>query len=115
MSATSLRSNPIELPALPRPVIGVLAMVAFVVMSAVLWSLLGPLVNRPVTSVRVDGELSRLKPADIALLDAVITGTPVVKPAPLRGLPDSAPASTRPMARISSSRPYRAIGRRLVP
>lgn len=67
MSATSLRSNPIELPALPRPVIGVLAMVAFVAMAAVLWSLLGPLVNRPVTSVRVDGQLTRLKPADIAL------------------------------------------------
>lgn len=67
MSATSLRHRSIELPALPRPVLGVLAMVVAVALAMLLWSLLGPLVNRPVSSVRVDGQLTRLKPTDIAL------------------------------------------------
>lgn len=67
MSATSLRHNAVEMPTLPRPVIGVLAMVAAVALAVLLWSLVGPLVNRPVSSVRVDGHLTRLKPADIAL------------------------------------------------
>lgn len=67
MSATSLRSPRIEAPTLPRPVFRVLATTAAVALLMLLWTMLAPLVNRPVSALRIDGQLTRLTPADIAI------------------------------------------------
>ena len=67
MSATSLRSPSIATPTLPRPVLGILATAATAALLMLLWTMIAPLVNRPVSALRVDGQLNRLRPVDIAI------------------------------------------------
>lgn len=68
MSATMLRRNhddePSTWPRHLRPALMVAALLAIIVVAV---QALGPLVNAPVDSIRIDGALTRLKPADIAL------------------------------------------------